>query len=86
METLIEKWKPVLEYKFKSGKSVHIYKHEECAERLKNMETNDILIIFGLVVCCLLCLKALSTFVFILKDHHRDLNQKNKQHNNKINL
>jgi hypothetical protein len=39
MKTLIEKWKPVLEYKFKSGKSVPIDKHQECAERLEHIET-----------------------------------------------
>ena len=39
MKTLIEKWKPVLEYKFKSGKSVPIDKYQECAERLERLET-----------------------------------------------
>jgi len=32
----------------------------------------NILIIFGLVMCCLLCLKALSIFTFILRVHYRE--------------
>ena len=38
-------------------------------------DPNNILILFGLVVCCLLCLKALSIFAFILRDHYREQKQ-----------
>ena len=39
MKTLIEKWKPMLEYKFKDGLSVSEYKYQECAEKLEKFET-----------------------------------------------
>ena len=39
MKTLIEKWKPLLEYKFKDGLSVPEDKYQECAERLEKFET-----------------------------------------------
>jgi biopolymer transport protein ExbB/TolQ len=45
-------------------------------------DPNNILIIFGLVVCCLLCLKALSIFTFILTVHYRE--QKEKQSKKEI--
>ena len=39
MKTLIEKWKSLLEYKFKDGLSVPEDKYQECAERLEKFET-----------------------------------------------
>ena len=39
MKTLIEKWKPMMEYKFKDGLSVPEDKHQECAESLEKFET-----------------------------------------------
>ena len=39
MKTLIEKWKSLLEYKFKDGLSVSEDKYQECAERLEKFET-----------------------------------------------
>ena len=39
MKTLIEKWTPLLEYKFKDGLSVPEDKYQECAERLEKFET-----------------------------------------------
>jgi hypothetical protein len=39
MKTLTEKWKPLLEYKFKNGVSVPIDKHQECADSLEQIET-----------------------------------------------
>jgi|LauGreDrversion4_2_1035121.scaffolds.fasta_scaffold699951_2 uncharacterized protein with ParB-like and HNH nuclease domain len=38
MKTLIEKWKPMLEYKFKDGLSVPKNKYQECAEKLETFE------------------------------------------------
>jgi hypothetical protein len=38
MKTLIEKWKPMLEYKFKDGLSVPKNKYQECAEKLDMLE------------------------------------------------
>ena len=40
MKTLIEKWKPMLEYKFEDGLSVPEDKHQECAEKLELFETS----------------------------------------------
>ena len=39
MKTLTEKWKPLLEYKFKDGLSVPKNKYQECAEKLEAFET-----------------------------------------------
>ena len=39
MKTLIEKWSPILNYKFANGKSVPIDKHQDCAEDLEHLET-----------------------------------------------
>lgn len=39
MKTLIEKWKPLLEYKFKDGLSVPEEKYYECSEKLEKLET-----------------------------------------------
>lgn len=39
MNALIEKWSHVLHYKFSSGKSVPINKHQDCAEDLEYLET-----------------------------------------------
>jgi len=38
MKTLIEKWKPLLKYKFKDGLSVPENNYQECAERLEKFE------------------------------------------------
>ena len=42
MKTLIEKWSPILNYKFANGKSVPIDKHQDCAEDLEHLETKHI--------------------------------------------
>ena len=39
MKTLIEKWSPILNYKFANGKSVPIDMHQDCAEDLEYLET-----------------------------------------------
>ncbi len=39
MKTLIEKCKPLMEYKFKDGNSVPVEKYRECAEKLEMLET-----------------------------------------------
>ena len=39
MNELLEKWKPMLEYRFKDGLSVPKNKYQECAEKLERFET-----------------------------------------------
>ena len=37
MKTLIEKWKPLMQYKFKDGNSVPIEKYQESLDRLEKL-------------------------------------------------
>ena len=38
MNELIEKWKPIMQFNFKSGNSVPEDKYQECAENLERIE------------------------------------------------
>lgn len=75
MNTLIEKWKPMLEYKFKNGLSVPEDKYQECAEALERTEIRykDTNKLNDLVSFCIHCFahgeKYGGGYVELLNDH-----------------